>query len=114
MTVQVNAFEHPFFAVSNDKGEFSIPTKGLADGKYEIEIWHEKLAAEPMTQEIEVKDGKAKVEDIKLPVTNANAAADAPADVKLASANEKVCKNGGACCAAKSKAQAIADASAGK
>lgn len=114
MSVQVNAFKHPFFAISNDKGEFSIPTKGLADGKYEIEIWHEKLAAEPMTQEIEVKDGKAKVEDIKLPVTNANAAANAPADMKLASATEKVCKTEGACCKIMSKAQAIADASAAR
>lgn len=114
MTVQVNAFDHPFFAVSNDKGEFSIPTKGLADGKYEIEIWHEKCAAEPIVHEIEVKDGKAKVEDIKLPVPAANASAEGPGNEKLASATEKVCKNGGACCAAKSKAQAIADASAAR
>ena len=117
MTAQVSAFEHPFFAVTNDKGEFSIPTKGLADGTYTLEIWHEKLAAgDPITQEVEVKDGKAKVEEIKLPAAAAQAnAGDANADVKRASAEEKACKtSGGACCAAKSKAQAIADASAGK
>jgi plastocyanin len=116
MNAQVNAFEHPFFAVSNEKGEFSIPTKGLADGKYTIEIWHEKLAPEPMTHEIEVKDGKAKVEEIKIPAAAAKASADnANANVKLASAEEKACKaSGGACCAAKSKAQAIASAAAAK
>jgi hypothetical protein len=117
MNAQVSAFEHPFFAVTNDKGEFSIPTKGLADGAYTLEIWHEKLAGEPITQEIEVKGGKAKVEEIKMPADAAKAdAGDAiKADVKLASAEEKACKaSGGACCAAKSKAQAIASAAAAK
>jgi plastocyanin len=110
MTSHVNAFEHPFFAVSNEKGEFSIPTKGLEDGTYTLEIWQEKLAPEPITQDIEVKGGKAKVEEIKIPATPANARADdADADVKLASAPaappQESCKTG-ACCAAKSKAQA--------
>jgi hypothetical protein len=115
MNAQVNAFEHPFFAVSNEKGEFSIPTKGLPDGSYTLEIWHEKLATEPLTQEIEVKGGKAKVADIKVPADAAKADAGTNADVKLASAEEKACKaSGGACCAAKSKAQAIASAAAAK
>ena len=111
MTVHVNAFEHPFFGVSNEKGEFSVPTKGLKDGKYTLEIWHEKLAPEPITQEIEVKDGKAKVEEIKIPADAANAKADdANPTVKLASAitGEK------SCCAPKSKAAAIASAAAAK
>ena len=111
MTVQVNAFEHPFFAVSNEKGEFSIPTKGLEDGTYTLEIWHEKLAGEPMTQDIEIKGGKAKVEEIKMPAAAANArAGEAGSDVKLVSAESEECASGGACCASQSKAQAIAAA----
>ena len=105
MTVHVNAFEHPYFAVSGDKGTFSIPTKGLEDGQYTLEIWHEKLAPEPITQDIEVKDGKATVEEIKIPAAAANAAAD----VKPA-----VLVEAKACCTVKSKAQAIAAAAAGK
>ena len=114
MTAQVNAFDHPFFGVSNEKGEFSIPTKGLEDGTYTLEIWHEKLAGEPITQEIEVKDGKAKVEEIKMPADAPKADADAAinADVKLVSAESKECASGGACCASQSKAQAIASAAA--
>jgi plastocyanin len=112
MLVQVNAFEHPFFAVSNEKGEFSIPTKGLPDGKYELEIWQEKLLAEtPMTAEVEVKDGKAKVPDIKVPAAEKKAdAGKGDSDLKLASAKTK----SGACCNVKSKAQAIASAAQGK
>jgi len=109
MMAHVNAFEHPFFAVSDEKGKFSIPTKGLPDGTYTLEIWQEKLAPEPLTQEIEVKGGKATVPEIKIPA-NANARADeVNPDVKLASAEKKV---GAACCTAKSKAQAIASAAA--
>jgi hypothetical protein len=116
MYVHVNAFDHPFFAVTNDKGEFSIPTKGLEDGTYTLEIWHEKLATEPITQEIQLKDGKATVEEIKMPLVEdaAGAAADAvEADVKLAAAegDGKPCKDG-ACCEVKGKAAAIVAAAA--
>ena len=108
MLAHVNAFEHPFFAVTKEDGTFSIPTKGLEDGTYTLEIWHEKLAAEPITQEIEVKDGKATVEEIKIPADAAEARADeAEGDVQLAAAVEdKACKSGGACCEAKAKAKA--------
>jgi hypothetical protein len=109
MMAHVNAFEHPFFAVTDDKGKFSIPTKGLEDGTYTLEIWQEKLAPEPITQEIEVRGGKAEVAEIKIPA-NANARADdVNADVKLASAEKKA---DSACCTTKSKAQAIASAAA--
>ena len=37
----------------NDKGEFSIPTKGLENGTYTLEIWHEKLAGEPFSAWLE-------------------------------------------------------------
>jgi len=93
--------------VTKEDGTFSIPTKGLEDGTYEIEIWHEKLAAEPITQEIEVKDGKATVEEVKIPADGGEARADeVEGDVKLASIEDNACKLGGACCADKAAAVA--------
>lgn len=58
MLAHVNVFAHPYFAVSNEKGEFSIPTKGLADGKYGTTFWQEKFG-EQEGPDIEVKGGKA-------------------------------------------------------
>jgi len=110
MISHVNVFEHPFFAVTKEDGTFSIPTKGLEDGSYTLEIWHEKLAAEPITQEIEVKDGKATIEEIKIMADAAEARADDAAgegDVKLVSAEAEACKtSGGACCAKKAEGAA--------
>ncbi len=45
---------HPFFAVSKDDGSFEI--KGLPQGTYTIEAWHERLGVQ--TQNVTV-DGKA-------------------------------------------------------
>jgi len=110
MLAHVNAFEHPFFAVSKADGTFSVPTKGLEDGTYTLEIWHEKLAAEPITQEIEVKDGKATVEEIKIPADAPEARADeVEGDVQLASAEDTACKLDGVCCEAKAKAVAASN-----
>lgn len=111
MLAHVNVFDHPFFAVTKEDGTFEIPTKGLEDGTYTIEIWQEKLAADPITQEIEVKGGKATVEEIKISAADAEARADdeAEGDVKLAAAEDKACKLGGACCAEK-KSAALAKA----
>jgi plastocyanin len=39
MSAKLAIFDHPFFAVSNEKGEFEI--KGLPDGDYELTVWHE-------------------------------------------------------------------------
>jgi hypothetical protein len=109
MMTHVNAFEHPFFAVSDEKGAFSIPTKGLADGTYTLEIWQETLAPEPLTKEVTVKDGKATVEEIKIPAKAAARGNEVKGDAKLASAKAGETKS---CCTATSKAQAIASAAA--
>ena len=126
MTAHVNAFDHPFFAVSKDDGTFSIPTKGLKDGKYTIEVWHEKLATEPKEMEVEVKGGKAKVEEIKLDAKAAEEAAradepgKAAGDVKLASAvtpppPQRAAKaKDEECCAPSSKAKLLAELALGK
>lgn len=51
MGVWAHAFEHPFFAVTDDAGRFAI--KDLPPGKYTLEVWHESCAK--VTREIEVK-----------------------------------------------------------
>ncbi|HEX8521576.1 MAG TPA: hypothetical protein VF669_04910 [Tepidisphaeraceae bacterium] len=62
MAAYVGVFEHPFFAVSKADGTFSIDTKGLKDGDYTIELWHEKLASDtPAEEKVTVKDGKATI-----------------------------------------------------
>jgi hypothetical protein len=43
----VFVLSHPFFAVSNDGGSFSI--KGLPAGTYTLEAWHEKLGTKTAT-----------------------------------------------------------------
>jgi uncharacterized membrane protein/plastocyanin len=39
MGAYVAVMDHPFFAITNEKGEFSI--KNLPEGKYTLEAWHE-------------------------------------------------------------------------
>jgi hypothetical protein len=50
MNANALVLEHPFFATTNDKGEFEIAN--LPDGEYEVEAWHHKLGT---------KSGKVKV-----------------------------------------------------
>ncbi len=60
MSAKINVFPHPFFAVTKPDGTFTIPTKGLADGKYAVTAWHEKLGEQK--GEVTVKDGKGTVD----------------------------------------------------
>lgn len=41
MAAWVGVVPHPYFAVTDDKGEFKLP--GLPPGSYTLEAWHEKL-----------------------------------------------------------------------
>lgn len=50
MNAYVHILDHPFFAVSNSKGEFKI--EGLPAGKYTLVAWHEELGT--VEKEIEV------------------------------------------------------------
>jgi uncharacterized membrane protein/plastocyanin len=52
MSANLAIVEHPFFAVSNNKGEFTI--KKLPVGTYTIEIWHEVFGVQ--TREISVTE----------------------------------------------------------
>jgi hypothetical protein len=55
MSAWVGVTEHPFFAVTDAAGKFAI--KGVPDGKYTLEVWHERYKS--VTAEIEVKGGDA-------------------------------------------------------
>ena len=58
MTAFIGVMGHPFFAVSDAAGSFTI--KGLPPGEYEIEAWHEKFGAKTMKVKVEAKaDAKA-------------------------------------------------------
>ncbi len=58
MSSYIGVLDHPFYAVSDDKGNFTI--KNLTAGDYEVEAWHEKLG----------------VQTLKLKVTDKGATAD--------------------------------------
>ena len=59
MVAYVSVLENPFFAVTDKDGKFVIKGE-LPDGKYTVEAFHQKLgAAGAVSQEIEVKGGKA-------------------------------------------------------
>jgi hypothetical protein len=47
MSSYIGVLDHPFFAVTDDQGRFSIPN--LPPGKYEIEAWHEKYGTSSTT-----------------------------------------------------------------
>jgi hypothetical protein len=54
MTASIAVMEHPFFAVTNDSGEFLI--QNLPAGKYTVEAWHETLGTQQAS--IEVKENE--------------------------------------------------------
>ncbi len=55
MSAFLHVLENPFFAVTDEKGEFTLP-EGLPPGKYTLEASHMKAGA--VTVEIEVAAGK--------------------------------------------------------
>lgn len=56
MASYVGVLEHPYFAVSDDKGNFEI--KNLPAGDYEIEAWHEKYKTQTMKVSVGAADTK--------------------------------------------------------
>jgi len=55
MNARVGVFDHPFFAVTGEDGAFEL--KGLPDGEYEVEGWHETLKT--TSGKVTIKDGAA-------------------------------------------------------
>jgi plastocyanin len=65
MSAYVHVFDHPYYAVTDGKGRFSI--KDVPPAKYTVEYWHEPLgdkqAAVVRTATVEVADGKTAAAD---------------------------------------------------
>ena len=60
MRSYAGVMDHPYFAVTKEDGSFEI--KGLVDGEYTVEAWHEKLG----TQTAKVKVGAAAPGSVEL------------------------------------------------
>jgi plastocyanin len=52
MSANLAIMDHPFYSISNNKGEFEI--RGLSAGNYTLEVWHEVFGTE--TKEILVNE----------------------------------------------------------
>jgi hypothetical protein len=57
MRAYIGVVAHPFFAVTEDDGSFTI--KGLPPGTYTIQIWHEKLGTQELQVTVGSKESKA-------------------------------------------------------
>lgn len=56
--------DHPYAAVTNEKGEFSIPN--LPEGEHEFRVWQEKVGYLERAYKVTVKAGDNKLEPIKV------------------------------------------------
>ncbi|MEL7368839.1 MAG: hypothetical protein AAFN74_08015, partial [Myxococcota bacterium] len=59
MNAHIGVLDHPFFAVSDAQGRFSLPT-GLPDGQYRLGLWHSKLGRHHRS--LKVIQGRASLE----------------------------------------------------
>ncbi len=57
MACYVGVLEHPFFAVTDEKGNFEI--KNLPAGEYELEAWHEKYGTQTMKVTVDAAGTKS-------------------------------------------------------
>ena len=58
MKAIIRVFDNPYFAVSNEQGNYSIDTTGLPDGTYTVQAWQE-VYHDSKPQQVEIKGGKA-------------------------------------------------------
>ena len=67
MFAYVTVVDHPYFAVSDEKGSYKI--ENVPPGKYTLEVYHRKAApiGSPVTKEVEVTD-KGGTADVELSV----------------------------------------------
>ena len=56
MAAWIGVFDHPYFAMTDADGRFTI--KGLPPGKYTLEVWHERLKGPPAEITVEGKETK--------------------------------------------------------
>jgi plastocyanin len=70
MNAWVYVFGHPYFAVTDDSGTFTL--KSLPPGTYTIEAWHEKLGAQTASVTVGAKETKEIGFTFKAPAAAAN------------------------------------------
>ena len=70
MNAYVGVLDHPFYAVTDASGSFSL--KGLPPGTYTIEAWHENLGATTQTVTLGEKDSKEITFMFKAPAAATN------------------------------------------
>ncbi len=56
MAAYIGVLDHPFYSVSDDKGNFTI--KDLPPGTYELEAWHEKFGSQTMSVTVGASETK--------------------------------------------------------
>ena len=56
MTAYVGVLDHPFFAVTDANGQFSIPS--LQPGSYTLEVWHETFGTQTQQVTVAAKESK--------------------------------------------------------
>ncbi len=62
MVGYIKVVDHPYHAITNEKGEYKI--EGLPPGTYQVEFWHEKLGA--VQKEVTIEAGKATTLDLSM------------------------------------------------
>ncbi len=62
MSAYVVVFDHPYFAVSDARGQFEL--NDVPPGTYTLELWHEKLGKQ--TQKVTVASGKSATVEFSL------------------------------------------------
>lgn len=66
MSAVVRVFDHPFFAIPDEQGRFTIA--GLTPGQHEVVAWHERLGE--MTMPVLVEAGRLAPVSFALPLTD--------------------------------------------
>jgi plastocyanin len=70
MNAYVGVLDHPYFAVTDASGTFTL--KGLPAGTYTIEAWHEKLGATSQSVTVGAKETQNVTFTFKAPATSTN------------------------------------------
>jgi len=70
MNAYVGVMTHPFFAVTDATGAFTL--KGLPPGTYTIEAWHEKMGTQTQSVTVAAKESKEIAFTFKAPAPSAN------------------------------------------
>ena len=63
MSASILVFDHPFFALPDIAGDFTIPA--VPPGRYRVVAWHERVGER--TGNIQVTSGKVTAVELSLP-----------------------------------------------